>query len=120
MELSLKRIHQVQNFAIQFYKQQILDYQELILKLQFDLLQKDQQYQATIKQLRRTIQQDCKVIKTMATQQQDVEYSLGLSSQHQTNNASSSTSNVTSNDPFPASMFGEIGDSSPHSMVVLL
>lgn len=116
MELSLKRIHQVQNFTIQVYKQQILDYQELIIKLQYDLIQKDQQYQATIKQLRRTIQQDCKVIKTMATQQQDVEYALGLSSQHQTNNIPSSTSgNTIDNDPLLVSMLG-MGESSSHSV----
>jgi hypothetical protein len=114
MELSLKRIHQVQNFTIHIYKQQILDYQEMIIKLQYDLIQKDQEYQATIKQLRRTIQQDCKVIKTMATQQQDVEYALGLSSQHQPINHISTT-NTIDHDPLLASMLG-IGDSSMHSV----
>ena len=119
MELSLKRIHQVQNFTIQIYKQQILDYQELIIKLQYDQMQKDQQYQATIKQLRRTIQQDCKVIKTMATQQQDVEYALGLSSQHQSSNIPSNVSsgNTIDNDPLLASMLGSgSGESSSHSV----
>ena len=107
MELSLKRIHQVQNFTILMLKKQILDYQEMILKLQYDQIQKDAQYQATIKQLRRTIQQDCKVIKTMATQQQDVEYALGLSSHHQPNHASlPKSSGGIDNDPLMASMFG--------------
>ena len=75
LESALLRLQQVHRWNVQ---SQMLQLQQCHQQM-FALQQQNLQYQATIKQLRRTIQQDCKFIKTMATQQQDVEQALGLS-----------------------------------------
>jgi hypothetical protein len=75
MAAALQRLHQVHHWKLLAQLAQMQQYQQLLFSLQ----QQNLQHQATIKQLRRTIQQDCKFIKTMATQQQDVEQALGLS-----------------------------------------
>lgn len=83
MERCLKRLNQVQNWMLRSKETELLQQQLLARTLQqrlTDSQAQNEELKARVKQLRRTIQQDLKVIKTMATQQ--LEDELAASSQH--------------------------------------
>jgi hypothetical protein len=85
MESCLKRLNQVQNWMLRAKEKDLL-LQQLQLrnaeKRLNEALQANEELKGTVKQLRRTIQQDLKVIKTMATQQMEDELAASSSHHH--------------------------------------
>lgn len=84
MESCLKRLNQVQNWMLRSREKDLLVQQLQIRNLEqrlSDALGLNEELKGTVKQLRRTIQQDLKVIKTMATQQMEDEMVASLQQQ---------------------------------------
>jgi hypothetical protein len=73
MEIVMKRLSQVQNWALRQKEKEVLSLQLHIHRLEQRLAEEQkicQEQRNTVRALRRTIQQDLKIIKTMATQKQ--------------------------------------------------
>ena len=70
MERVLKRLNQVSNWRLRQKETEVLQLQLQLRRTQEQLVTEQATSRETIKALRRTIQQDLKIIKTMATQKQ--------------------------------------------------